>query len=182
MPISQNGFPVLVPTSKKLHQWRFPTADNIDVVFSLREGSAGFNLAFFASIFDDRVEDVDGMRDDWGYAYRPIRGYDEVWSNHASGTAIDLNATQHPLGKPGTFSDAEVLRVHTLLRRRFMANGAPIPVIRWGGDYRNRKDEMHFECALSLPYQEQVARRLAKSPRGKMLLEANPGQLKVINS
>jgi HK97 family phage portal protein len=39
--------------------------------------------------------------DDWGYAERPIRG-STVVSNHASGTAIDLNATCWTLGQPAS--------------------------------------------------------------------------------
>lgn len=182
MPTSQNGFAVLTSSSKLLHNWEVPGVDS-DML--LRHGSAGFNLIFLMSLFDDRVEDVDGNyvggRDDWAYAYRAVRGYSD-WSNHASGTAIDLNATDHPLGKVGTFSDAEVMVIHRILRARFLPAGAAIPAIRWGGDYRNRKDEMHFECALSLPYQEQIARKLMKSPRGKLILDANPGQAKVILS
>lgn len=183
MPVSQNGFTVLTPGSRLLHTWVVPGIEVSDTM-TLRQGSAGFNLIFWMSLFDKRVEDVDDNypgRDDWPYAYRPVRGY-STWSNHASGTAIDLNATDHPLGKAGTFTDAEVQIIHRMLRARFVPKGGTIPVIRWGGDYRNRKDEMHFECALSLPYQEEIARKLMKTPRGKMILAANPGQAKVILS
>lgn len=182
MPTSQNGFPVLVSTSKLLHTWEIP---GVDADLRLRQGSVGFNLVFLASLFDKRVEDVDGNYvgglDDWAYAYRPVRGY-STWSNHASGSAIDLNATDHPLGKAGTFTDREVMVIHRILRNRFLPKGATIPVIRWGGDYRNRKDEMHFEAALGMAFQEQIARKLMKTPRGKLILDANPGQAKVILS
>jgi hypothetical protein len=60
-------------------------------------------------------------------------------SNHASGTAIDLNATKHPLGKIGTFDAAKVPMIRALAKKYGLT---------WGGDW-TRKDEMHFEIALS---------------------------------
>ena len=39
----------------------------------------------------------------WGWADRPVRGGTST-SNHASGTAVDLSAPKHPLGKRGTCS------------------------------------------------------------------------------
>ncbi|MFF5988129.1 GH25 family lysozyme [Prauserella flavalba] len=105
----------------------------------LRKGPAGELLRWFAGRFDALVEtiDNDGELDDWGYAERPIRGGTEL-SNHASGTAIDLNAPEHPLGAVGTFTAAQVRTIRSLLDQ---AQGC----IRWGGDYVGRKDEMHFE-------------------------------------
>ena len=111
--------------------------------------------------------------DDWGYAYRPIRGQSTGWSNHASGTAEDLNSTKHPLGKVGTFVQAALIR---LLLRRFRG------LLDWGGDWHNRKDEMHFELApgTTMSQCEARAKRLAKTRRGKALLAANPIQRAVI--
>ena len=60
---------------------------------------AGVILTAFAAEFHAQVEPIDdGVFDDWAYAYRDVRGSDSVLSNHSSGTAIDLNATKHPLG------------------------------------------------------------------------------------
>ncbi|NHA68932.1 peptidoglycan-binding protein, partial [Phycicoccus flavus] len=73
----------------------------------------------------------------WGHSYREISGSTTL-SNHSSGTAIDCNAPDHPLGAVGTFSSAQVSAIRTILTR---CNG----VVRWGGDYSSRKDEMHFE-------------------------------------
>lgn len=72
----------------------------------------------------------------WGYNYRAVRAGSSL-SNHASGTAIDINAPNHPLGSRGTFSSkarAEILRILSEAR-----------VVRWGGNYTGRVDEMHFE-------------------------------------
>lgn len=104
----------------------------------LTKGAPGQMLADFADWFDKNIEDIDaGQLDDWGYAERDIRGSDEV-SNHASGTAMDLNATRHPLGASGTFTPVQTAKIRTKLKHY---QGC----IRWGGDYQNRKDEMHFE-------------------------------------
>lgn len=76
--------------------------------------------------------------DDWGYAYRANRNANNL-SNHASGTAIDFNATRHPNGRRGTFSAAQAKRIRDLLRVNYRG------LIRWGGDFTGTPDEMHFE-------------------------------------
>lgn len=74
----------------------------------------------------------------WGYAYRQVRG-GSTPSFHAAGIAIDLNAPTHPLGKRGTF-DAEQAATCRALARKYGC--------RWGGDYKRRADEMHFEVIV----------------------------------
>lgn len=108
----------------------------------VRNGAPGDLLLEIASEFDRYVENIDGTADDWGYAERTIRGSSTTLSNHASGTAIDLNATRHPLGTSPTanFSSDQINTIHSILRR---AQG----MVRWGGDYSGRKDPMHFELA-----------------------------------
>lgn len=136
MPTSQNGYPAnnpslvssrLVPgTTRKL---------------TVRKGPAGDLLLWVAAQFDEFVEDIEqGILDDWGYAERPIRGSTTTLSNHASGTAIDLNATAHPLGTDPhrNFSQQEIDRIHAILAK---TDGC----VRWGGDYTGRQDGMHFE-------------------------------------
>jgi len=99
-------------------------------------GPAGDVLAYVAEQFHRRVEAlVDGWC--WGWAYRDVRGTTGL-SNHASGTAIDVNAPRHPLGSVGTFSSGQVATIHAILAE---VGGT----VRWGGDYLGRKDEMHFE-------------------------------------
>lgn len=97
-------------------------------------------LVGFAAEFHQLIEAIDeGGLDDWGYAFRDVRGVPGRLSNHASGTAIDLNATKHPLGKAGTFPLAKVPMIRALAKKYGL---------KWGGDFR-RPDEMHFEIALS---------------------------------
>jgi len=50
----------------------------------------------FCKEFNELIEPLDGGQlDDWGYAFRNVRGSTDRLSNHASATAIDLNATKH---------------------------------------------------------------------------------------
>ena len=94
-------------------------------------------LAAFAAEFHATVEPIDkGTLDDWGYAYRPVRGQTTGLSNHASGTAIDINASKHPLGKKHTFTGVQEITLQALVKKYGL---------RWGGNYKTRTDEMHFE-------------------------------------
>ena len=97
-------------------------------------------LINFAKEFNELIEPLEGgALDDWGFCYRDVRGVPGKLSNHSSGTAIDLNATKHPLGKVGTFDAAKVPMIRALAKKYGLT---------WGGDWA-RKDEMHFEIALS---------------------------------
>ena len=67
-----------------------------------------------------------------GYNPRNIRGT-KTPSNHAFGRAIDVNWSNNPLGKDGDIP-ADLART---LSEKYG--------LRWGGDYKTRKDPMHFE-------------------------------------
>ena len=98
-------------------------------------------LVGFAAEFHELIEPIDeGGLDDWGYAFRDVRGVPGKLSNHSSGTAIDLNATRHILGKAGTFPAEKVPMLKALAKKYSLT---------WGGsDNWRRKDEMHFEVAV----------------------------------
>lgn len=152
VPTSQNGYPA---NNRDLTmQWTIPgTVRKIN----LSKGDPGFLLCHFAAWFDKNIEDIEeGQLDDWGYAERPIRGGTEL-SNHASGTAIDINAVKHPLGAVNTFTQAQRDKIRAKLKDY---EG----VIRWGGDYTGRKDEMHFEVNASLAKVESVAAKIRSNP------------------
>jgi hypothetical protein len=98
-------------------------------------------IAGFCKEFHQLIEPIDeGALDDWGYAFRMIRGSTDKLSNHSSGTAVDLNATKHPLGKAGTFPSEKVPMIRALAKKYGMM---------WGGDFRRRPDEMHFEINIT---------------------------------
>lgn len=175
MQTSQNGWPVLAADSPHLHTWVIPCKTGT-VKLRLRDGSAGFLLAMMVLYIGDHVTDITkGTPDDWGYACRLIRGSTTTVSNHASGTAADVDASKHPLGKTGTWPWAQVLKI----RWRLLAFKG---CVRWGGDYKNRVDSMHFEINKPIPAVERVARSMARTKNGHRLLLANNGQWGVIFS
>ena len=97
-------------------------------------------LVAFAEDFHELIEEIDGgTLDDWGYCYRDVRGIPGKLSNHSSGTAIDLNATKHPLGKAGTFPAEKVPMILALCKKYSLV---------WGGTW-TRRDEMHFEVGIN---------------------------------
>jgi hypothetical protein len=113
---------------------------------------AGKLLAAFAAEFHELVEPIDGGQlDDWGYAYRNVRGSSTNLSNHSSGTAIDLNATKHPLGKANTFTAEQQQTLDQLCEKYGL---------RGGYTYRTRKDDMHFEVMLSPDEATKLAKKL----------------------
>jgi peptidoglycan hydrolase-like protein with peptidoglycan-binding domain len=136
MTVSQNGWPA--NRDKTAIGVTNPTVPGtkVDLPQGVKSGDVATVLLYVAQKFDETVEPlVDGTC--WGYDYKEIEGSATV-SNHASGTAIDLNADHHPMGRGGTFSPAKVLAIRKILQ---FCGG----VVRWGGDYSGRVDEMHFE-------------------------------------
>jgi D-alanyl-D-alanine carboxypeptidase len=131
---SENGWPAS-PNEKEIGIKVFKIK-NANRKMRLQK-DAGVILTAFAAEFHAQVEPIDtGVFDDWAYAYRDVRGSDSDLSNHASGTAIDLNATKHPLHAENTFTKQQAAKIRELCKKYGL---------RWGGDYSKRKDEMHFE-------------------------------------
>lgn len=117
--------------------------------------AAGELLAAFAAEFHSIIEPIDeGTFDDWAYAYRNVRGTTDKLSCHSSGSAIDLNSLRHPLGKIGTFDSTKVPMIQALAKKYGLA---------WGGDYRGRKDEMHFEVQLNPEQAKKLVEKLGLS-------------------
>lgn len=135
------------------------TVPGTNVRIPVRRGPCGDLLMWAAARWHREVEPlVEGTC--WGYAFREIRGSSTELSNHASGTAIDLNAPKHPLGVPAskTYTTAQLAAIRQILND---AQGA----IRWGGDYdqpahggvlNSRPDSMHLELVVPEPVVVQV--------------------------
>lgn len=75
----------------------------------------------------------------WGWFVKKILG-SSTYSNHASGTAWDVNAPKYPLG--ALPADVMTAKKITACRQIVKEFGG---VLRWGGDYSGRKDVMHWE-------------------------------------
>lgn len=145
------------------------TVPGSEVRLRVRKGDAAYLLLKIAAFVDQHVENIDtrsGVKgfdvpDDWSYATRPIRG-SETLSNHGSGTAIDVNAVQHPLAVKNTWSAAERQLVHDFLKANFRDKDTGVVVIRWGEDYISRTDGMHFEINAGAAAVGRVADALRK--------------------
>lgn len=157
---TQNGYPVLDSRDDaKIYDINKDTG----VRLALEPGDAGWLLAAFARRFDRFVEELN-RTDTHGYNKRKIADSQE-WSNHASGTAMDLNATRHQQGQTGTFTEVEVTKI-----RRIQSDFNNI--IKWGGDFRKTKDEMHFEIIGTpddVELEARVQRRYGKVTLSRML-------------
>lgn len=145
---SQNGWPASADRSVvNIQTFSVPLSAGT-LKIPLR-GEAAPRLIEMLKWWDANIEPVmvKPMEGTWGYAFRTIRGYTTTLSNHASGTAIDINAPKHGLGEVGTVRADKVAAMR--------AKAAELG-LRWGGDYRGRKDEMHFEV-IAPPPPEVVA-------------------------
>ena len=130
MRYSQNGWEVLVREETAVVRVA-------GTAFRVAPGTQPLWEAFVTR-FVAEIEPLSGpVLDDWSWADRNVRGSSTVISNHASATALDLNATKHPRGVRDTFTSGQVAALRKLLRA--------FPVIRWGGDFHTTVDDMHFE-------------------------------------
>jgi len=147
MEVSQNGYPTIIDRDD-------PRLVSVPYIKGkVLKGDVEVIFTDLIRYFHDNVENIELGYDDWGWNYRPIEGTTTP-SNHASATAIDLNSLRHPMYQYNTFSIEQryIIRNHLLPRY----DG----VIRWGGDYKNRPDDMHFEINASPAEVALVARRL----------------------
>lgn len=149
MAVSQNGWRVFDAA---------PDATTPYITGRVRPGDVDVIFTWLGEQFNERVEHI---RKDWswGWAKRNVRNSSAI-SNHASATANDFNAPAHVLGKRGTFSRRQVDEIHEILRE---LEG----VIRWGGDYQNRADEMHFEIIKNAAAVKRVADKIRNGTIGR---------------
>ncbi len=84
----------------------------------------------------DRVKSFDG-----GYVARFVRGKIGVLSNHAYGSAFDINASTNPLGaRPPLVGEPGCVRELVQIANEWG--------MFWGGHFKDRPDGMHFEIAI----------------------------------
>ena len=135
---SSNGWPASKdPAEIGIKSFKVP---GTDIKIRVAEKVAPL-LVGLAAEFHKEIEAIDkGPLDDWAYNFRIIRGStDNTLSNHASGTALDLNASKHALTHRNTFTPENMIKCKALAAKYGC---------KWGGDWK-RADEMHFEINLT---------------------------------
>lgn len=143
--------------------WTAPPPDLADLSWitgKVRAGDVHTVFDYLCQRFNGEVEKINRSWS-WGYNYREVRGSSSL-SDHASGSAIDLNAPAHPLAASGTFSAKQTAAIQKILQD---LDGA----VHWGGNFRGRKDEMHFGINTDAAGLQAVVRKI----NGKQL----PGQV-----
>lgn len=173
MATSQNGYKALLNMldRRKINYSYVPMTK---IKLGCLRGDVDVVLKHVASQYHLRVERLnEGYKgvDDWSFAVRAIRGQTHGYSNHASGTAIDLNSTQHPLGTSvsHSFSKKQIAEIHKILRE--MDN-----VVRFGGFYSGRPDPMHWEINASPAAVKRVAAKIKGGPSVAPLVEHSEGK------
>ena len=165
MPKSENGWPVIESQSdRKLVVVRIPGTGHPGIPLRVQKDCAPI-LAYVASRVHVEVSNLKlgnkpGVQDEGGYNYRKMDS-GSSFSNHASGTAIDLNWTRWPMFKR---------RMSKKERTAAEAIASELSeVIRWGGNYRpTRVDEMHWEIkpGVSAVQLKAFCRKLGIQPNG----------------
>jgi len=166
MDKSHNGWPVLTVAPKGKLKW---------ITGSVLEGDVTTLFDYLCKEFDSRVEKI-RVGESCGWAHRYISGT-TIWSNHSSGTAIDLNPKTHVQGKQNTFNPAQTKEIEAILKE--LDN-----VIGWGGKYppKSPADEMHFEVKKDTTPDKvaEVAKRLGKpdwsDPKSKITPNFSVGE------
>jgi hypothetical protein len=152
MAKSQNGWTVI--DSDQCAQF---VVNGVHFPNGVRRGDVEVVLRWVAVQFHNRVDRlVPGWC--WGYNKKKITGGDgSTWSNHASGTAIDVNAPDLPQGQAPrrSMTQAEIDQCHAIERE----SGG---VVRWGGDFSN-PDPMHWEIVGNAAAVTAFARKIQQA-------------------
>ena len=138
MESSYNGWPAS-PDPDKINVERFlvPIQSKKPVVLTMRREVAPVLLNVARDVHRE-VAFIHRVKDDWGYAYRKVRG-GNLLSCHASGTAIDLNASIWPMGLRRMSSEQREACARIVKRYK--------GVVTWGGIWSTRPDEHHWEIS-----------------------------------
>lgn len=95
------------------------------------------NNLWTAAQHNQRTIDAWGLSSFSGsFAYRSMRGLNNL-SMHAYGCAVDFDAQNNQMGKPGTFHAGHPV-VEAFKHESW----------EWGGDWQTRPDPMHFQAAI----------------------------------
>ena len=109
-----------------------------DIVIPLMAGDVSVVMKAFAAAIHEHVESLYNARggtDEGGWT--PSNSV--ATSNHLNGTAMDLNWSDHPMGKEYDGWSAEEIATIRELMEFFEG------LIYWGNDWNSPKDSMHFQ-------------------------------------
>lgn len=155
MAQSYNGWPAS-PDPAAIQVDRGFVVCGVQFPGGVKSGDVATVLGYVAEQIHRRVEQlVEGWC--WGYEYRQNVNNPATLSCHSSGTAIDVNAPEHPNGgeRYGGFSDAQVAEVYTILEE--VDN-----TVTWGADFTKTYDPMHFEIDATPEHLAAAAGRIAQ--------------------
>lgn len=112
----------------------------------------------------------------WGWEYREDVNDPDSMSCHASATAIDYNAPNHPNGGEayGGWSSAQVSTIREILADLQQS-------VRWGADYSHTKDPMHFEINTDAATLAAVAADLPNHSGGFLMALTDQQQADLYN-
>ncbi|AER48403.1 peptidase-M15-4 domain-containing protein [Mycobacterium phage mika] len=135
--ITENGWPSCGP--ELLDRSPIP---GTSIVIPLQRGIPSRIMKAFAADFHAYVESLYNARggtDEGGWT--PTNSV--ATSNHLGGTAMDLNWSDHPMGKAyDGYTQAEITAVRELLA---FYEG----MMFWGNDWNSPKDSMHFQMGYN---------------------------------
>lgn len=133
--LSRNGY-VLQPVGSK----SLTTIKVGGAAFTVWKPSAKIWAHFLR--FMNAVEPFKEAGWDGGHAVRPVRGTTSTPSEHWAGTAVDLNASQHPRGST-QYAGWDAGQVRMI--RWYLGTTQPGKLFFWGADFSTTPDAMHFQ-------------------------------------
>lgn len=155
MANSQNNWPV----ASQGQMDREPLIRDVKVPNGVLAGDVAVVFRWLAAQYDRRVERLD-PKECWGWYVKKIEGSSTI-SNHASGTAVDFNAPDNPMGSGTTKRSLSAAQINTCHRLEEESGG----VLRWGGDF-SRNDPMHWEIVASRSAVKTFANKIRNETKG----------------
>lgn len=122
----------------------------------VKRGDVAVVFTYLVNALATRVEPFNDGYGMWGFNYRANVNNPSSLSCHASGTAIDWRAPDHPNGVSGTFTAAQYAEIGQILQELDS-------VVRHLRGY----DEMHFEIRGSAAQVKAVADKIRYGTVGK---------------
>lgn len=142
------------PTERTADQVKISRAGSTPTAISVHRGIAPLVAEGLRSTEEEIRYDVRMLG---GYCSRPIRGSTSTPSNHSWGLAVDINWDKNPMLKSRLVTDLPAQMVTAWKALGFA----------WGGDYRTRKDSMHFEFMGTPAQAAALAGQLGVAPVGE---------------